>query len=111
MLAQKSSDPKTTHPDEDLPLAQDLEVLHTTAFKRKRKWRAVRSVWCVCVCVCVLLALNQSPSQPTLIFPKTPLIAVHDLRSLYVFRNGTISDIKKDTTHINGPSLSVDGEI
>jgi len=97
MLAQKSSDPKTTPSWWRPAFGPRSRSASHTAFKRKRKWRAVQSV---CMCVCVLWHSIKSPSQTTLIFHKTPLIAVHASVLYNAFRNGTISDIKKDThTH------------
>ncbi len=70
----------------------------THCLQEKEKMKSCAE--CVYVCVCVLWHSIKSPSQTTLIFPKTPLIAVHASVLYNAFRNGTISDIKKDThTH------------
>lgn len=91
--------------DEDLPLAQDLEVLHTLSSREREN----KSCANVCVCVCTL-ALNQvSESNDSNFPPILPLSLSMPLFFIFVFRNGTISDIKKKKhTHtINGPSLSL----
>lgn len=81
--------------DEDLPLAQDLEVLHTLPSRERENKKL-----CEYVCVCVYFGTQSSHPVKWLLFStNTPLISVHVSVLYIVFRKGTISDIKKTHTH------------